>query len=281
MSDDCDNGECRMTAATTYNDQPDLGGFDEASTEIILTAIGDGWVVRRSKRGHMIMRAPDGKTTTSISNNLNSKRRELNNAWAPVRRYQKQAGLNRTPEPEPEMFKCEDCDYTSDSKVKFNGHLTMNHNPVQVCEYGCGRSFHTKASYALHVKAHVRKIEAEQNVPEEPVVRTPEPTVAEEVDEMLHLVPAVPVEEIVPTEPVAPTPPAPEVAPVAGVKELTTDELTARIATALAATYQLKAILDAVNEVPPLIEELTRRHGEAEASLALMGELFDSIRGHK
>lgn len=273
-----------MTAATSYTDQPELGGFDEASTEIVLTAIGDGWTARRSKRGHMIMRAPDGRTTTSISRDLGSKRRERENAWAPIRRYQKQMANGGSSVVEVD-YKCPQCEYTGADKRSLAGHQAMNHGVTQVCEYGCGRTFHTKASYALHIKSHVRKIEAEAAA----LAKNPPPVEVEEKEEPLVIpVPAPALTVVKPEETLVATSPVEKtiaVTPVEGItlvedlKSLPTEVLTSRIADALAATYQLKAILDAVAGVPALVQELTRRHGEAEASLALMGELFDSIRG--
>lgn len=45
----------------------DLTAFDDYMTNIVMEYMSLGWVGKMSKKGHAVLRAPDGKTTTSVS----------------------------------------------------------------------------------------------------------------------------------------------------------------------------------------------------------------------
>ena len=47
--------------------RPDLTTFDDTMTGIVMEYMDLGWLGKMSKKGHAILRAPDGKDTTSVS----------------------------------------------------------------------------------------------------------------------------------------------------------------------------------------------------------------------
>ena len=76
-----------MTQTPSFTQSPDLSGFDKFGQQTARRALSHGWVGKRSRRGHLVLRAPDGETTTAICPN-NSARRTQKNALAPIKRWE-------------------------------------------------------------------------------------------------------------------------------------------------------------------------------------------------
>lgn len=64
----------------------DLKGFDGESTRLLLWAQEQGARIRITKRGHAVVYAPDGVSTTTVPPNLKSINRVAKNAQAGVAR---------------------------------------------------------------------------------------------------------------------------------------------------------------------------------------------------
>lgn len=64
----------------------ELKRYDAEARELVLRMIDDGWSGRISSRGHAILRAPDGKSTASVSPNYH-RSRAGKNAEAVYRRW--------------------------------------------------------------------------------------------------------------------------------------------------------------------------------------------------
>jgi hypothetical protein len=64
----------------------DLKGFDKESTRLLLWAQDQGARIRVTKRGHAVVYAPDGVSTTTVPPNLKSVNRGRKNAEAALSR---------------------------------------------------------------------------------------------------------------------------------------------------------------------------------------------------
>lgn len=45
----------------------DIAAFDSTATDLVMEATDHGWVGRVTKRGHAVMRSPDGKWSMTLS----------------------------------------------------------------------------------------------------------------------------------------------------------------------------------------------------------------------
>ncbi|SLG92068.1 Uncharacterised protein [Mycobacteroides abscessus subsp. abscessus] len=87
------------TAETTpargdLTDSPSLKGFDAHARRIVRDALADGWLARRSAKGHILLYAPDGVTTAAVSRHM-SVPRVRENTERPIRAWrQRQADID-------------------------------------------------------------------------------------------------------------------------------------------------------------------------------------------
>lgn len=68
----------------------DLRAFGKETVALALRATEDGWLGRLSSKGHLIMRAPDGRATMSLGREEG--KRALRNNLADYRRWQRSRG---------------------------------------------------------------------------------------------------------------------------------------------------------------------------------------------
>ena len=72
-----------------FTDTPSMAGFDADARKIIRRALDYGWKARRSRKGHMLLYAPDGLATTSISRDMSAPR-VRRNALRPIETWKAQ-----------------------------------------------------------------------------------------------------------------------------------------------------------------------------------------------
>jgi hypothetical protein len=77
------------TATYTEFTRADLAGYDKECIEVALSAQSLGWTGRMSSKGHMILRAPDGESTMSVSRSSNG--RSLANMKANLDRWKRRS----------------------------------------------------------------------------------------------------------------------------------------------------------------------------------------------
>lgn len=174
----------------SWTAKPNLNGFDDFAKEIAGEALKLGWLSKVSSKGHLIMRAPDGQTTTSIVPKMNAPRIR-DNARAPIKAYEKRAKLTLE-QLEDGTFKCPTCGFVSDNRGTMLGHLVNQHSIVRVCAV-CDRAFKTPASYGTHIKSHADIL----NPPEPEPTPEPEPEIAPEPAVTLKAVPEIEETEVV------------------------------------------------------------------------------------
>lgn len=153
-----------MTTTTDTRDTltpTDLAPFDDSSTELIRALEAEGWRGRVSSRGHAIMRAPDGTTTTSVSRDHDKNRRTRQNAWAEFHRWQ--AAKAATPPPTPEdapmatVLVCPTCQATFPDAKALGAHMNTSHEPMRPAHLcpECGDVYWSSQALSLHlVKKH-------------------------------------------------------------------------------------------------------------------------------
>jgi len=65
----------------------ELTNFDKTSRSLITEYVDAGWTYDVSKRGHAILRAPDGISTTSVTRDLDNNPQTLRNARRPLEQF--------------------------------------------------------------------------------------------------------------------------------------------------------------------------------------------------
>lgn len=117
-----------------------------------------GWVPRVTKAGHVIMYAPDGETTMTLSRD-SLRGRSGRNMKATFERWKKQAGrkpalhLVEDQEGHSRAERCNVC--FREFPNGLGGHRKV-HNGVQVRCDECGRDFRQHGGLARHKAAHRR-----------------------------------------------------------------------------------------------------------------------------
>ncbi|HEX8321681.1 hypothetical protein [Longimicrobium sp.] len=114
-----------------------------------------GWTGRLSTPGHAIMRAPDGKSTCSITPKLGSPRHLVNNRTK-IERWKREHGVSSAPA-NPESVDtsptCPDCGKPFQTVGRVNIHAAHAHRRV-LCPFGgCGRET-SPAQQAVHLATH-------------------------------------------------------------------------------------------------------------------------------
>lgn len=153
-----------------FTKNPNLGGFDDFAKALVRRAITAGWLARRSSKGHMLLYAPDGKMTTSISRDMSAPR-VRKNAENPIRAWEEKSKIT-LPASIGGTFVCPnpaECGgFHTDKRMAMVAHLTHHHGPDRRCVL-CNRKFSGPASYARHMRTH----EDELQVMDIPVVESP------------------------------------------------------------------------------------------------------------
>lgn len=86
-----------MTAADVSVRTMRVPGFDAAAKKILKAYLDAGWKASVSANSHVILRAPDGVTTTSLGSRTNG--RTAKNAIAPLNRWLRANKPPTTPKP--------------------------------------------------------------------------------------------------------------------------------------------------------------------------------------
>ncbi|MBM4469829.1 hypothetical protein GS982_20535 [Rhodococcus hoagii] len=170
------HSEPESNGAFTKN--PNLGGFDDFAKSLVRRAIKAGWLARRSAKGHMLLYAPDGKTTTSISRDMSAPRvRE--NAEKPIKAWERKSKIT-LPEPVGGTYVCPnpaECGgYLTDKRMAMVSHLSNSHGPDRLCVL-CDRKFGSTPAYSRHMRGHEDELQLSDTpaldvAPAEPVVAT-------------------------------------------------------------------------------------------------------------
>ena len=239
-----------------------MRGFDDAAKDIVKEATELGWVGRPAKKGHIVMRAPDGVTTATLMPKVNAPRARQNQR-APIERWKREnpemvQAVETKPKPKPkakpkepqvvhstetQMFTCdhEGCTYQADTTQALRSHKLSSHSPVKVCPE-CGREFTHPGGFGNHMKMHAIKAGREiASKPKKPAKRLP-PKKASIVT--VESMPRAAVPDTITV-----------IDDVSALNEMTTDELQQRIRTGHAAA-----------------EVLLRRLQDAEAKISLIRE---------
>ena len=74
-------------------------GFDAAAKKILKAYLDAGWTATSSMNGHVILRAPDGVTTTAMGGRTNG--RTAKNAMAPLNRWLRSKKRSRESQCQP------------------------------------------------------------------------------------------------------------------------------------------------------------------------------------
>ena len=86
-----------MTSAAVAGRTVQVPGFDAAAKKILKAYVDAGWTPAVSANSHVILRAPDGVTTTAIGGRTNG--RTAKNAMAPLNRWLRAQKPQTKPKP--------------------------------------------------------------------------------------------------------------------------------------------------------------------------------------
>ena len=159
----------------TYTQNPNTNAIDAFGRKVIKDLLKQGWVAKNSSKNHIIMRAPDGQTTTAIQHD-NSAPRVRNNVESPIKAWREKNAVHAV-QNEAGEWRCKLCDELMKSRMSLMGHLTTRHSQPRICPV-CEKSLPTPSSFAQHLKSH----KAILNPEPEPVLE-PEPQAEPEPQE--------------------------------------------------------------------------------------------------
>ncbi len=121
----------------------DITTFDGQATELVLEMVDAGWVGRYTRKGHVVMLAPDGETTLAVARSSN-RGSSGSNARASFRRWQ------RAQRQQAEKQKESDQAMADEEAVAEQEYF--------VCSwYGCGKDFKTARAKSIHEASHARE----------------------------------------------------------------------------------------------------------------------------
>lgn len=141
----------RRKTTGPYTARPNMSGFDTFGKSTAKRLLEQGWVAKRSSKGHLVMRAPDGKTTTALCRD-NSAPSIRENTLAPVRRWEERVATPKF-SATADGWVCPECQETKASRMSLLGHYNAKHTETRVCAV-CGKETKTPAAYFTHMRSH-------------------------------------------------------------------------------------------------------------------------------
>jgi uncharacterized C2H2 Zn-finger protein len=134
---------------------PHLAKFDRAARRLIKEFEQAGWRYRVSNRGHAILHAPDGVTTTSVSPNLDNSPERLRTARSDLTRWLRSMTTDTLEQPaavDVDGFACPDCGKVFPTNKQMKMHA--RHHEAMTCPE-CGQDF---GGNALGYSRHRREV---------------------------------------------------------------------------------------------------------------------------
>lgn len=140
---------------------PDYSGFDSTSLALIKEYEAAGWTGDKSSKGHFILQAPDGVTTTSVTRNLDKNPMYAQNARRPLAIWKRKVKLEQQVADEVASFA---------PRVKadtaFGAAEVIQQEGTKLFCPQCGKQYSNVQSLAYHIEAKHPEPEPELTVNE-------------------------------------------------------------------------------------------------------------------